>query len=150
MITLINGKYVCVLPEYNLHQDLNPDTQQPFASQTDAQAWETAYIALCVAHVATQAAEAAATQAAADATEAARIAALPRTITKLEYMNLFTEAELVAIYTAAKTSVLVEIWLDKFKLVSEVDLRDPTTAGGLQSMEAAGLIAAGRAAQILA
>lgn len=73
-----------------------------------------------------------------------------RLISKLDYMNRFTDAELVAIYTAAKTNVNVEIWLEKFKLAAEINLDDPKTATGLQALEALGLIAAGRAAEILA
>lgn len=73
---------------------------------------------------------------------------IPRVVTKLQYMALFTDNELRNIYTAAKASVDVEIWLDKFKITPEVDLDDPRTIGGLQAMEIAGLIGAGRAAWI--
>ena len=71
-------------------------------------------------------------------------------LTKLEYMNRFTDAELAGIYTAAKLSVAVEVWLEKFKLASEINLDDPRTATGVQALEANGLIATGRAAEILA
>ena len=70
------------------------------------------------------------------------------TLTKLEYMNRFTDAELGAIYTAAKTEVTVEVWLEKFKLAEFVSLDDPRTLGGLQALEAAGILAAGRALEI--
>lgn len=73
-----------------------------------------------------------------------------RITSKLEYMNRFTDAELAAIYTAAKSVISVEIWLEKFKLASEIDLDDPRTIGGVRAMEAAGLLATGRAAVILA
>lgn len=73
-----------------------------------------------------------------------------RTLTKLQYMNRFTDGELASIYTAAKSNVAVEIWLEKFKLASEVNLDDASTVAGLQAMEAAGLLATGRAAEILA
>lgn len=73
-----------------------------------------------------------------------------RLLTKLGYMNRFTDAELAGIYTAAKTVVAVEIWLEKFKLAAEINLDDPATVAGLQAMETAGLLAAGRAAAILA
>ena len=72
-----------------------------------------------------------------------------RTLSKLEYMNRFHEEELVAIYTAAKSVILVEIWLEKFKLASNVDLDDPATIAGLQIMEKVGLIGEGRAAEII-
>lgn len=68
---------------------------------------------------------------------------------RLDFMNLFTDAELEAIYSAAKTTVSVEVWLDKFKLADWVDLTDPRTVAGVQSLETAGLIATGRATTIL-
>lgn len=71
-------------------------------------------------------------------------------LTKLEYMNRFTDGELAAIYTAAKTVVSVEIWLEKFKLASEINLDDPATIAGLQAMETTGLLAAGRSTEIIA
>lgn len=72
------------------------------------------------------------------------------TLTKLEYMDRFTDAELAAIYAAAKTSVEVEIWLGRFKLASKVNLTDERTIAGVNALETAGLIATGRAAEILA
>ena len=71
-------------------------------------------------------------------------------ITKLEYMNRFTDAELAGIYTAAKAVIQIEIWLEKFKLATEIDLTDSRTIAGVQALEAAGLIGEGRAAEILA
>jgi hypothetical protein len=73
-----------------------------------------------------------------------------RTLTKLEYMNRFTDVELAAIYTAAKSNVQVEVWLDKFKLAEEINLDDPSTIAGVQALEAAGLLAKGRSTEILA
>lgn len=72
-----------------------------------------------------------------------------RVLSKLDYMNRFADAELAGIYTAAKTVISVEVWLEKFKLASDINLDDPRTIGGLQAMEAAGLLAVGRAAEIL-
>jgi hypothetical protein len=71
-------------------------------------------------------------------------------LTKLEYMMRFTDAELAAIYTAAKQSVQVEVWLEKFKLAQEINLADTQTIAGVQALESAGLLDAGRAAEILA
>jgi hypothetical protein len=73
-----------------------------------------------------------------------------RTLTKLAYMNRFTDAELGGIYTAAKSNVQIEVWLDKFKLAEEINLDDSSTISGVQALEAAGLLAAGRSAEILA
>lgn len=73
-----------------------------------------------------------------------------RTLTKLAYMNRFTDSELATIYTVAKTAVQVEIWLEKFKAATEVNLDDPVTIAGLDALEAAGLIGPGRSAEIRA
>lgn len=71
-------------------------------------------------------------------------------ITRLEYMNRFTDAELATIYTVAKSNVQVEVWLEKFKAATSIDLTDPRTIAGVQALEAVGIIGAGRAAEILA
>jgi hypothetical protein len=79
-----------------------------------------------------------------------------RKLSKLEFINLFTDAEYVGILAAAKASVAVEAWLKKFEMTSidadggSIDLADSRTIAGVQSLEAAGLIGAGRAAEILA
>ena len=70
-------------------------------------------------------------------------------LTKLEYMNRFADTELAGIYTAAKSVIAVEVWLEKFKLATEIDLTDERTIAGLQALESAGLLDTGRAAEIL-
>lgn len=70
-------------------------------------------------------------------------------LTKLECLRRFTDTELAGIYTAAKTVVQIEVWLEKFKAASEIDLADPATIAGVQSLEASGLIGVGRAVEIL-
>ena len=76
-------------------------------------------------------------------------------VTKLDYMNRFTDEELGLIYTVAKTNVAIEIWLAKFNATTPeadgtaIDMLDPRTVYGLQSMEAAGLLAPGRAMEII-
>lgn len=74
----------------------------------------------------------------------------PRQISKLAFMERFTDEELAAIYAAAKTDVRVEVWMDKLKLSEFVDLADPRTQDGVLNLEAAGLIGAGRGNEILA
>jgi hypothetical protein len=83
-------------------------------------------------------------------THAFDIKPITRVLTKLEYMNRFTDAELALIYTEAKTNVVVEIWLEKFKLASDIYLDDQRTVSGVQMLEQLNLIAAGRVAEILA
>jgi hypothetical protein len=73
----------------------------------------------------------------------------PRPLTKLAFMERFTDEELAAIYAAAKTDVRVEVWMDKLKLASEVDLADARTRAGVEALEALGLIGQGRAAEVL-
>jgi hypothetical protein len=78
-----------------------------------------------------------------------------RRITKLAYMNRFTDTELGMIYTVAKSNVSVEIWLAKFNATTpdmdgtSIDLDDARTVLGLHAMEAAGLLQPGRALEIL-
>ncbi|TCS98749.1 hypothetical protein EDC36_104173 [Tepidimonas ignava] len=73
----------------------------------------------------------------------------PRPISKLAFMERFTDEELAAIYAAAKTDVRVEVWMDKMKLASEIDLADPRTRAGVEALETLGLIGQGRAAEVL-
>ena len=70
-------------------------------------------------------------------------------MTRLAFMDQFTNAELVAIYTAAKSSVEIEIFLEKTRAAQDINLTDVRTREGVTSLEAAGLIGAGRAAEIL-
>jgi len=76
-------------------------------------------------------------------------------MSKLDYMNLFHDDELAAIYGAAKVYVQVEVWLAKFNAATpeadgtSIDRDDPRTAKGLHDLEAAGLIGVGRALEIL-
>lgn len=71
------------------------------------------------------------------------------TVSKLEFMNRLTQEELIAIYTAAKTSVQIEIFLAKFNVApDEIHLDNPELIASLTAMESAGILAVGRAAQI--
>ena len=69
-------------------------------------------------------------------------------LTRLAFMDRFTTAELVAIYTDAKTSVETEIWLDKVKAAEDINLSDPRTREALAMLDAGGLIGEGRADEI--
>lgn len=70
-------------------------------------------------------------------------------LTKLAFMNRFTMEELAAIYTAAKTEVMVEVFMDKLKLAEYVDVTDPQTIAGLQALAASGLLTEARVQEIL-
>jgi hypothetical protein len=78
-----------------------------------------------------------------------------RRLTKLDFINRFTDQEYVTILGATKQSLLVEAWWKKFELSTpnldgtSIDLNDPRTIAGVQGLEAMGIIAEGRAAEIL-
>lgn len=72
-----------------------------------------------------------------------------RIITKVAYMNLFTDSELAKIYSAAKTVVQLEVWLERFKMSDTIDLNNPHVQEGLRALESFGLLAQGRAFQII-
>ncbi len=68
-------------------------------------------------------------------------------LTKLQFLRLFTTAERIAIRASADP-VIVD-FLQLLDLAQDVRLDDPDTVGGLHYLESEGLIAAGRAAEIL-
>jgi len=110
---------------------------------------ETAYLNADNATVSTKALTAAETKAR-NAGPGGKLPPLPRPpISKLEFMSLFTDAELAAIFTAAKTNVTMEVWAEKLKAATQVHLDNPTLIAGVKALEAASLIKAGRAAVIL-
>ena len=76
----------------------------------------------------------------------------PRIITRYQFLNRFTMTELAAILTAAKSDTIVEAIMKKLEAVKdyEVDLDDPQTIGGVDTLIAKGLVDPSRRAQILA
>lgn len=68
-------------------------------------------------------------------------------ITKLQFLRLFTTGERIAI-RASSDHVIVD-FLQLLDLAQDVRLDDPDTVQGLHYLESEGLIAAGRAAEIL-
>jgi hypothetical protein len=71
-------------------------------------------------------------------------------ITKLDFLNRFTAEERIGIRTAAQASPAIADYLAMLDAAQDVSLIDPRTIGGVQALEAAGLIGEGRAAEILA
>lgn len=71
-------------------------------------------------------------------------------LTKLAFLNRFTSDERIAIRTAAQTSPAIHDYLAMLDAAQDVDLLDARTIGGVQALEAAGLLAEGRGAEILA
>lgn len=73
-----------------------------------------------------------------------------RILTHLQFMRLFTDAELQGIYAAEKGSVALEVWLDKFRVADEINLDDPEISGGVRFLESVGLLGVGRSTEVLA
>ena len=69
---------------------------------------------------------------------------------KIDFLRLFTQAERIAIRTAAKTNALIADYQDMLDAATMVRLSDPDMQTGVPLLELGGLIAPGRAAQILA
>ena len=73
-----------------------------------------------------------------------------RELSRLEFMDLFTEKELAGIYQAAKSNALIEVWLDKLKVTESIDLSNPRVQKNIDALVAAQLISPERAEQIKA
>lgn len=70
-------------------------------------------------------------------------------ITKLALRNRFTFNEKLALRTAMASSVALQAWYDDFQVATFIDLKRPDAIAGITFLETAGLLAAGRASQIL-
>lgn len=71
-------------------------------------------------------------------------------LTKLDFLNRMTAPERIGIREAAKVSPAIHDYMAMLDAAQDVDLTDARTIGGVQALEAAGLIGDGRAAEILA
>ena len=82
---------------------------------------------------------------------AGTVAALPpeTKVTKLAFKQRMTAAERIAIRTAASTDPIVFDFMDLVDSAIYIDLARQDTQDGVNYLESAGLLAAGRAAQIL-
>ena len=70
-------------------------------------------------------------------------------ISVLDFRNRFTQSEKIAIYTAAKQVVAIQVWIDDLASAKDVNVTHDPTIAGINALESAGLIAKGRAAEIL-
>lgn len=76
-------------------------------------------------------------------------AAYPK-FTPLELLDLFTEAEQMAIVAATMSVPAVKLWYDRLIAATFVTYEDPRTEGGLQALVDAGLLTPQRKAEIVA
>jgi hypothetical protein len=72
-----------------------------------------------------------------------------RFVTQEAFVRRLTTDELRAIYTLAKQSIDVEIWLDRFKMAKEIDLDDPNLIYGLYGLYQAGILTTERIEEVL-
>lgn len=70
-------------------------------------------------------------------------------LTKREFIKKFTAAEYAGIKAAAAVNATLDYYWQMFMLAEDVTLSDPDTISGVQMLEQVGLLAAGRAAEIL-
>lgn len=73
----------------------------------------------------------------------------PRQLTSLEFLDLFTEAEQLAIVQAGMVSAPVKLWYDRALAAQFVTIADPRTASGLAALVTAGLLTEARRAAIV-
>ena len=73
----------------------------------------------------------------------------PKQLTSLEFLDLFTDAEQVAVVSATMTSPVVKLWYDKMLAAMNITLSDPRTEDGLDALVATGLLTAERKAEIV-
>lgn len=77
----------------------------------------------------------------------------PRHITRLAFLNRFTDDEAISIDLASIGATVqaagLRRYMNKVNAATFIDLAGPDTRAGVQALEAGGVLAAGRAAEIL-
>lgn len=74
----------------------------------------------------------------------------PKQFTSLEYLDLFTESEQLAVVSATMVVPQVKLWYDKMLAAGFITSSDPRTEGGLAALVGAGLLTEARKVEILA
>ena len=74
---------------------------------------------------------------------------MSNTITKLAFLQRFTQQERINIRLLSKTTPAIEDWLAILDAAQFIDLSDPSTIAGVNALENLGLLDAGRANWIL-
>ena len=73
----------------------------------------------------------------------------PKQFTSLEYLDLFTESEQLAVVSATMAVPQVKLWYDKMLAAGFITTADPRTEGGLAALVGAGLLTEDRKVEIL-
>lgn len=71
-----------------------------------------------------------------------------KTLSSLEFLDLFTEAEQLAVVTATMSVPAVKLWYDRLLAAGYITIADPRTDAGLDALVNAGLLTSARKAQI--
>ena len=74
----------------------------------------------------------------------------PNRITRLQFLSRFTDAEMQSVIAASDQSPALRSALLKWQTADGIVLTDPATVAGVEALEIAGLLAAGRSAEVLA
>ena len=74
----------------------------------------------------------------------------PKQFTSLEFLDLFTSSEQLAIVQASMSVAQVKLWYDRTLAAAFISLSDPRTELGLEAAVAGGLITEIRKSEILA
>ena len=72
-----------------------------------------------------------------------------RTITRLEYLRRFTTEERVTIRAVSAQNAVLADYLQLMEMAQDISLDDPDTIAAVNMLEQAGLLASGRAAEVL-
>ena len=73
-----------------------------------------------------------------------------RRLVPLDFLNLFTEAEQLAVVQAGLANAAVKLWYDKALAATYITLDDPRVEAGLTALTAAGLLSEERKLAVLA
>lgn len=73
----------------------------------------------------------------------------PEFVTKVAFRFRLTDAEYVGILSAAKTDIEVTAWVETFNMVTQINLSDPRTVGGVGTLVSKNLLTQERATEIL-
>lgn len=79
----------------------------------------------------------------------APVSPAPPQFTSLEFLDLFTEAEQLAVVQATMVSAEVKLWYDRTLAASFITIEDPRTDAGLSALVGAGLLTSARKDEIV-
>jgi len=73
----------------------------------------------------------------------------PRLLTHERFIQRFTPSEWEAMTAAARSNAAMDAWMRRFSLATFVSIEDPATVAGVHALELAGILAPGRANEVL-